>query len=111
MKKCKITVLLPSLVALLLIGISAVHAGQTTRPGAGETADCEACHGVDGCAPLTGLMPKLCGQNKDYLVMTLVQFQDGSRPSPIMREATKGLSDDLIKQIADYFARVPAKGK
>ena len=111
MKKCKITVLLTSIVALLLIGISTVHAEQTTRPGIGETADCEACHGVNGCAPLTGLMPKLCGQSKDYLVMTLVQFQDGSRPSPIMREATKGLSDDLIKQIADYFARAPTKGK
>ncbi len=111
MKKCKITILLTSLAALLLVGVSAVQAEQTKRPGAGKTADCEACHGVNGCSPMAGLMPKLCGQNKDYLVMTLVQFQDGSRPSPIMREATKGLSDELLDQLADFFARAPVKGK
>ncbi len=111
MKKCKITVLLTSLAALFLVGVSAVHAEQTTRPGAGKTADCEACHGLNGCAPMTGLMPKLCGQSKDYLVMTLVQFRDGTRPSPIMRETTKNLSDELIEQLADFFSRAPAKGK
>ncbi len=111
MKKCKITVLLTSLAALFLIGVSGVHAGQAARPGTGKTADCEACHGVNGCAPLTGLMPKICGQNKEYLVMTLEQFRDGSRPSPIMRETMKGLDDDLIEQLADFFSRVSTKGK
>jgi sulfide dehydrogenase cytochrome subunit len=109
MKKRKTAFSSSFLVALLLIGVSAAQAELTTRPGAGETADCEACHGVNGCVPMTGLMPKLCGQSKEYLLMTLVQFQDGSRPSPIMREATKGLSEDLLEQLADFFAR--AKGK
>jgi cytochrome c553 len=109
MKKYRITVPITSLAALLLIGVSAVHAEQTTRPGAGETAECEACHGVNGCAPLTGLIPKICGQNRDYLLMTLGQFKDGSRPSPIMRESMKNLSEDLIKQLANYFASQPAE--
>jgi cytochrome c553 len=111
MKKCKITVLLTSLVALLLLGVSAVHAEKTTRPGLGKTAHCEACHGDYGCASLTGLMPKLCGQNQEYLVMTLEQFRDGSRPSPIMREITKSLSDKLIRQLAIYFANAPTSAK
>ncbi len=111
MKKCKITVLLTSLVALSLIGASAVYAEKTKRPGFGKTADCESCHGLNGCDPVAGLIPKLCGQNHEYLVMTLRQFRDGSRTSPIMNESTKGLSDVMIKKLATYFENAPTPAK
>ncbi|MFQ5755318.1 MAG: c-type cytochrome [Acidiferrobacterales bacterium] len=104
MQKLKIGVFSISLAALFLMEVSALRAEQTTRPGMGETQKCESCHGSNGCEPLQGLMPKLCGQNQEYLVMTLEQFRDGTRPSPIMHEVTKNLSDELIQQLADYFA-------
>ena len=90
---------------LLLTGISVAHAGDISRPGAGKTVDCESCHGLKGCKPIHGLMPKICGQNKEYLVMTLVQFRDGKRISPIMHDAMSGVSDELINQLADYFGQ------
>ena len=104
MRKFKIIVLSTSFTALLLIGVSAVQAADTARPGAGKTAACEQCHGARGCAPVQGLIPKLCGQNAEYLEVTLLQFRDGSRPQPIMHETTKRLSNKLIKQLAEYFA-------
>jgi len=50
------------------------------------------------------LMPRICGQNRAYLTMTLEQFRDGTRPSPIMHEVTKGLSNELIEKLARYFS-------
>jgi cytochrome c553 len=111
MQKCKIGVLSTSLTALFLMGVSAVHAEKPTRPGMGETQKCESCHGPNGCEPLQGLMPKLCGQEQEYLVMTLEQFRDGTRPSPIMHEVTKNLSNEMIQELAAYFAHAPNPGK
>jgi len=110
MQKRKTAVLSTTLAALFVTGVAAVHAEQTTLPGKGQIADCEACHGTQGRAPLNGLIPKICEQNIEYLIMTLVQFSDGSRPSPIMRETTKNLSRELIGELADYFANSPCSG-
>lgn len=110
MQKRKTTVLSTILAALFVTVGSAVSAEQSTIPGKGQIADCEACHGAQGREPINGLMPKICGQNLEYLIMTLVQFRDGSRTSPIMREATKTLSDEMIEQLASYFANSPCSG-
>jgi cytochrome c553 len=104
-------ILSTSLAGLFLMGISAVHAQQATRPGGDKTAHCEHCHGLNGCEPLSGLIPKLCGQNVEYLEMTLIQFRDGSRVSPMMQQTTKTLSDSLIRQLSDYFAEAPTTRK
>lgn len=90
--------------ALSLIGVSATHAENTTRPGGEKTASCEVCHGTKGCAPVQGLIPRLCGQNTEYLEAQLLEFQDGRRPQPIMHETTKLLSQETIKQLAAYFS-------
>ena len=55
---------------------------------------------------MQGLIPKLCGQNAEYLEAQLLQFQDGRRPQPIMHATTNLLSKDIIKQLAAYFANV-----
>ena len=104
MQKLKIAVLSTFIVVLFLIGVSVAHAQKTTRPGGDKTAHCEHCHGPNGCEPLDGLIPKLCGQNQEYLEMTLIQFRDGTRVSPMMQQTTKMLSDRLIRQLAAYFA-------
>jgi cytochrome c553 len=111
MHKCNITVLATGLAALFLMGSSPVHAAKLTRPGGDKTAHCEHCHGLYGCKPVQGLIPKLCGQNPEYLEMTLIQFRDGRRVSPIMSQTTKFLSDDLIRQLAVYFANAPTSNK
>jgi len=97
--------------AVFLMGSSVGHAEDTVRPGLGKTAKCESCHGIRGAAPLHGLIPKLCGQNKEYLAATLSQFQRGTRPQTIMHETTKKLSPALIKKIAAYFSKQSCTAK
>ena len=97
--------------AVFLMGSSAGRAEDAVRPGVGKTAVCENCHGPKGAAPIHGLIPKLCGQNEEYLEATLTQFQDGKRPQTIMHETTKQLPPDLIKQIATYFSKASCTTK
>jgi cytochrome c553 len=100
----RIVVLSTSLAALFLMGVSAVQA-ESARPGGEKTVSCEQCHGPRGAAPVQGLIPKLCGQNAEYLEAQLLQFQDGRRPQPIMHATTNLLSKDIIKQLAAYFSK------
>ncbi len=111
MQQYKTVVLSTSFAALFLLGVSAVHAETTARPGGEKTASCEQCHGPRGATPVQGLIPKLCGQNAEYLEATLLQFQDGRRPQPIMHATTRLLSKDIIKQLAVYFSKVPCSQK
>jgi cytochrome c553 len=71
---------------------------------------CFSCHGVDGHAILP-TYPNLAGQNKDYLVQTLREFRDGTRPNAIMGAMAKPLSNSDIDQIAMYFANLKAGSK
>ncbi len=104
MQRYKIVIFSSFLAAFSLMAVSAAHAENATRPGGEKTASCEICHGVKGSAPVQGLIPRLCGQNNEYLEATLIQFQDGRRPQPTMHETTKLLSKETIKQLAAYFA-------
>ena len=111
MQQYKIVVLSASFAALFLLGVSAVHAETTARPGGEKTASCEQCHGPRGATPVQGLIPKLCGQNAEYLEATLLQYQDGRRPQPIMHATTNLLSKEVIKQLAAYFANASCSQK
>ena len=111
MQQYKIFVLSTSFSALLLMGVSAVRAENIPRPGGEKTASCEQCHGPRGAAPVQGLIPKLCGQNAEYLEAQLLQFQDGRRPQPIMHATTSLLSKDIIKQLAAYYSKVSCSQK
>lgn len=71
---------------------------------------CFSCHGADGHAILP-TYPNLAGQNKDYLVQTLREFRDGTRPNAIMGPMAKPLSNSDIDQIAMYFANLKPKTK
>lgn len=111
MQQYKIVVLSTSLAALFLMGVSAARAESTSRPGGEKTASCEQCHGSKGAAPVQGLIPKLCGQNVEYLEAALLQFQDGRRPQPVMHATTNLLSKDVIKQLAGYFSSASCSQK
>lgn len=49
-------------------------------------------------------MPRLAGQNSDYLAHALSMFKAGTRASPIMQSVAHNLSDSDMRQLADYFA-------
>src|ERR1700722_10723973 len=70
----------------------------------GLVATCAACHGAAGEGSSTRAIPRLAGQNADYLAHALAMVQDGTRASPVMQPVAQNLSDSDMRQLADYFA-------
>ncbi len=69
-----------------------------------ETA-CLDCHSVDGAATKIS-MPRLAGQNAEYLAIQMRAYRDGSRNNDIdgvMREASSELTDNEILNLTTYL--------
>jgi len=68
---------------------------------------CSSCHNVDGNSS-SEQFPKLAGQQKEYLVIQLKNFNDHIRTDRLAQEIMAGMSRDLTtdqtNQIADYFS-------
>jgi cytochrome c553 len=68
--------------------------------------ECSNCHGVDGNS-VSPQYPRLAGQQKAYLVSQLRSFRGHQRSDPpgpeMMWGITRGLTDDQINGLAEYF--------
>lgn len=69
-------------------------------------ATCANCHGTDGRATEGSAIPSLVGMPKDYMLMQLAAFKDGSRPATVMHQLTKGFNDEQLNRIATYFSTI-----
>lgn len=67
-------------------------------------ASCANCHGTDGRTTEKSAIPALAGMPKDYMVLQLKAFKDGSRPATVMHQISKGLTDAQIHSVSTYFA-------
>ena len=74
-------------------------AGQNVR------ANCISCHGMNGHT-VNATWPNLAGQNQDYLYQQLVSFSNKTRDSIIMHEIAKVLSDQQMKDVAEYYQQI-----
>ena len=83
----------------------ASHAPSALADPAAQLAasKCTACHGVHGEGAPNGV-PRLAGQNADYMNHALSMFKAATRASPIMQPIARDLSDTQIRQLADYFS-------
>ncbi|MBU6247393.1 MAG: cytochrome c4 [Xanthomonadaceae bacterium] len=64
---------------------------------------CAACHGADGAGGAPSV-PRLAGQDADYLYRQLQAFGDGARASPVMDAVAAGLSERQRRDVAAFFA-------
>jgi len=80
-----------------------------TMPGpAGElAAKCNRCHDADDNAAIA--MPRIKGQDKDYLIMALRAYRDDRRESSTMHRMSSVYSNAIIEDIASYYASQPAQ--
>jgi cytochrome c553 len=79
------------------------------RHGKAISYTCLGCHGIDGyknAYPMYSV-PKLEGQNPDYLAAALHGYRDGDRAHVTMHAQASTLSDQDIVDIAAYFAGKP----
>ncbi len=65
---------------------------------------CTVCHGPAGRAGPDGYYPRIAGKPAGYLHHQLLNFRDGRRHYGLMTQMVDRLSDDYLREIADYFA-------
>ena len=82
-------------------------AGGDAAAGKAASAVCAGCHGVDGVAAIK-TYPNLAGQGAPYLYKQLVEFKSGARENAVMLGMVANLSDDDMKNLAAYYAEMPA---
>ncbi|NEX62919.1 c-type cytochrome [Noviherbaspirillum galbum] len=104
------TIRLPAFAAALLCAVFALssHAADE-RDMNKRAAPCMACHGKEGRAASDGYYPRIAGKPAGYLYNQLVNFRDGRRQQyPLMTHLVQHLSDDYLKEIAEYFSALHA---
>lgn len=65
---------------------------------------CTACHGQEGRATPGGYFPRIAGKPSGYLYHQLLNFRDGRRSYPQMSYLLEYLTDDYLREMAEYFA-------
>jgi cytochrome c553 len=69
-------------------------------------AMCIGCHGIPGyktAFPDVYHVPKIAGQQPGYIVNALKAYKSGERSHPSMRGIAASLSEEDMKQLADYY--------
>lgn len=72
------------------------------------TERCERCHGEGVDNPAVAV-PKIRGQDRDYLVMALRAYRDDRRESSMMHKMSLPYSDAVIESLSSAYAGQPAK--
>jgi cytochrome c553 len=73
---------------------------------------CNGCHGVPGTnnAYPQYPVPKIAGQNKQYLINALHEYKSGTdRTHPTMVAQAQSLSEQEIEDIATYLSSISPK--
>jgi len=76
--------------------------------GAGAVPACSSCHGAAGEGNAAAGFPRLAGLGAAYLAKQLDEMADGARPSPAMQATAAGLTPARRRDVAAYFAGLPA---
>ena len=72
------------------------------------TEKCDRCHGAGVDVPNMPV-PKIAGQDRDYLMIALRAYRDDRRESTTMHKMSLPYGDSIIESIASYYAAQPAK--
>ena len=93
-----------SLALTALPGLS-LAAGDAAA-GKVKAYTCTGCHGIPGYNNVypTYKVPKIGGQNYEYLTAALKAYRDGERHHSTMELQAASLSDQDIEDISAYFA-------
>jgi len=110
------SLLLAVLSTALIFGMGSARAqdqGQTQKTlkpnkKAGRTFvyTCAGCHGISGYQNIypTYHVPRIAGQNAEYIKKALHEYRDGIRKHPTMGAQAEGMTDQDIVNIAAYLS-------
>lgn len=66
---------------------------------------CVSCHGAAGISS-NPVYPNLAGQKAPYLLKQMRDFQNGKRSDPVMSAMVKGMSEQELDALANYFSKM-----
>lgn len=72
------------------------------------TEKCDRCHDASAASSAM-VVPKIAGQDRDYLIMALRAYRDERRESTTMHKMSLPYGDAVIESVASYYAGQPAK--
>jgi sulfide dehydrogenase cytochrome subunit len=96
-----------SLSLILGTGLLLGSAHLTAAPTASMLGDtCAGCHGDNGASfgPAT---PNIAALSEIYFTDTMTAFKNGERPATVMDRIAKGYTEEEIKLMAGFFAKMP----
>jgi cytochrome c553 len=99
----------------IVIGFAAVHAEDKAAPVSpqelkAKTDYCKTCHGVAGQGFRGSFpMPRLAGQQPEYLKNQLQAFIDRRRTNPVMFNVTHVLSPPMLDALSMHFKNLDPK--
>lgn len=90
---------------------SPAHAAGDKKNGRILVYTCNGCHGVPGTnnAYPQYPVPKIAGQNAQYIINALHEYKSGDRTHPTMMAQAQSLSDQEIEDIAAYLSSISPK--
>jgi cytochrome c553 len=90
----------------LLLSAGPARAAGDIEAGKTKSYTCTGCHGIPGYNNVypTYKVPKIGGQNYEYLLSALKAYRAGERDHKTMDLQASALSDRDIEDIAAYFA-------
>ena len=99
--------------ATLILGASNLWAQGDVNKGRELTYTCSGCHGIANYknAYPQYHVPKIVGQNYEYLVAALQGYKKSERAHPTMRAQAKSYTDGEIVDIATYLSTVSEQAK
>ena len=92
--------------ATALFPAAPAHAAGNVEAGQIKAYTCTGCHGIPGYNNVypTYKVPKIGGQNYEYLVSALKAYRNGERDHPTMELHATSMSDGDIEDVSAYFA-------
>ncbi len=90
------------LITFVLVFSASAQADKAAGQSAYAARGCIGCHGAGGKS-VVPTSPSLKGRNASFIRKNLTDFRSGARKNPTMNAMAAGLSDDDIKNIADYI--------
>jgi cytochrome c553 len=92
--------------ASFILPLDSAHAAGDAEAGKLKAYTCTGCHGIPGYKNVypTYHVPKIGGQNYEYLALALKAYRNGERDHSTMKLQAQSLSDQDIEDVSAYFA-------
>ena len=102
--------------AVLAIAAASAHAESKAAPVVSaqalkaKTDYCKTCHGIEGQGFRGSFpMPRLAGQQPEYIANQLLAFIDKRRTNPVMFGVAHVLDAAMVKALSEYFKNLDPK--